>query len=185
MNDADNPYRDPFLADVDATSHAVTQDVVGICIVLAVFFFVTLAAFMTFTYRTPQTTPRTRSAARRRLVFIGVFGILTGLSASFPFALVAGANGMVSAVTWGLCGTAVIGLVAIGGAAALAHQTAQGTRRRESEDGSDDDDHARCRHGINPATGYPMINSSVDAGGYTYGTGRDSLDHEDRHWDRE
>jgi hypothetical protein len=53
--------------------------------------------------------------------------------------------------------------------------------RCKTDNGDDEDDYWRS-HGVNPATGYPMINSSIDVGSHAYGCGPDNSD--DGHWHR-
>jgi hypothetical protein len=122
-----------------------------------------------------------RAVGRRRLIFTNVFGTFVALAAPLLMALAAGVNDVESVLSWELSG-AVAMLLAFGFAGALAQQAAAHRTDRCAIDDSDDEYHRRS-HGVNPATGYPMINSSVDAGGYAYGCGpHDSF--EDRHWDR-
>jgi hypothetical protein len=173
----DDLYADPFINDALSMSEGDVHLIA--CVWVAGLVLAALAVCMrAITQKALERGTIVPAVARRRLKFTNAFGALAALSAPSPMAFATSADGIGSALTCELIGAVVIVLLAFCFAAALAHHGAHGTANDD-----DDHDYYRRSHGVNPATGYPMINSSVDAGGYPFGCGpHDSL--EDRHWDR-
>jgi hypothetical protein len=176
----DDPYADPFIREAGSMSQADIHLIA--CMWVGALVLLALAVYIRrITQTALQRGTIARAVGRRRLIFTNVFGVFVALAAPLLMALAAGVNDIESVLSWELSG-AVAMLLAFGFAGALVQQAAHRTDRCAIDD-SDDDEYHRRSHSVNPATGYPMINSSIDAGGYAYGCGpHDSS--EDRHWDR-
>jgi hypothetical protein len=113
------------------------------------------------------------------LKVIGGFGVFAGLTAAVPFAFAAGVESIWASIAWEVAGAIVVALLMMGlAASALTHAD------RATDLGKTDEEswHQR-RRGVNPATGLPMVNRSIDAGGEPYGCGFSSSD--DHRWDRD
>lgn len=177
---SDDLYIDLFIGDAASMGHA--DILLIVCAWIGGLVLLTLAVFIGgITQTALQRGTITRGVARRRLIFISGFGMLAALAAPLPTVLAAGVDGIASALIWELIGVALITLFAFAFRTALAQHTAHGTDPGETGNCHDDEDYQRSR-GVNPATGYPMINNSIDAGGHAYGCGSDHSD--DRYWDR-
>jgi hypothetical protein len=176
----DDPCIDPFISD--APSMGLADIHLIACAWAGGLVLLTLAVVISRITKTAlQRGTIARSVARRRLIFTNAFGTLGALATPLPMALTAGADGIACALICEVIGAVVIALFVLGFGAASAHRAARRTDRCANS--LFDDDHAYHRsYGVNPATGYPMVNSSVDAGGYAFGCGPDYSD--DRHWDR-
>jgi hypothetical protein len=138
---------------------------------IATLSFLALVTLLAVTMKRLEAPPAEHRSIRHRRKILCVLATLAGLSGSAPFTFGSDIQSFWSSLAWALAGSCLVAIFALCFGALLARAV---TGRIESAQNDDDD--RPITSGINPGTGYPMLDGSVDVGGFPYGCSPRSSD---------
>jgi hypothetical protein len=157
--------------NVDFTNHSRLYHIaMATSLCVAVLSFLAVLVVMIVTERALLKQTIAHSTVRRRYKVILALEVVTGLSASLPFALATGAHSIRSSLVWELLYASVIALGTLVFAVFMARVATGQIECGDIEYREMDAFDHGCLHEINPATGLPM-NGSLDLDGNPFGCG--------------